>query len=87
MCFLQIYKYLIELFDIMAKIRNNQGVSLDNLYTPRPPEFVPPFTIFAPWYTLIDTKTILLFSAIFYVKLKFCYNPFVCILLMVPYSF
>jgi hypothetical protein len=45
----QIYKYLIELFEIMAKIRNNQGVSLDNMYTPRPPEYVPPFTIFAPW--------------------------------------
>ena len=32
----QIYKYLIELFEIMVKIRNNQGVSLDNhclLYT------------------------------------------------------
>ena len=26
----QIYKYLIELFEIMVKIRNNQGVSLDN---------------------------------------------------------
>ena len=45
----QIYKYLIELFDIMVKIRSNQGVSLDNLYTPSSPEFVPPFTIFAPW--------------------------------------
>ena len=45
----QIYKYLIELHDIMVKIRNNQGVSLDNLSTPAPPEFVPPFTIFAPW--------------------------------------
>lgn len=45
----QIYKYLIELFDIMVKIRSNQGVSLDNLFTPSSPEFVPPFTIFAPW--------------------------------------
>ena len=45
----QIYKYLIELFDIMVKIRSNQGVSLDNIYTPSSPEFVPPFTIFAPW--------------------------------------
>jgi hypothetical protein len=24
-------------------------VSLDNLCTPAPPTFVPPFTIFAPW--------------------------------------
>ena len=45
----QIYKYLIELYDIMVKIRNNQGVSLDNLSTPPPPQYVPPFTIFAPW--------------------------------------
>ena len=45
----QIYKYLIELYDIMVKIRNNQGVSVDNLSTPPPPEYVPPFTIFAPW--------------------------------------
>ena len=45
----QIYKYLIELFEIMVKIRNNQGVSLDNLSTPASPVFVPPFTIFAPW--------------------------------------
>jgi len=45
----QIYKYLIELHDIMVKIRANQGVSLDNLVTPPPPQFVPPFTIFAPW--------------------------------------
>eukprot|EP00092_Neocalanus_flemingeri_P011414 GFUD01012300.1.p1 GENE.GFUD01012300.1~~GFUD01012300.1.p1 ORF type:complete len:1967 (-),score=283.48 GFUD01012300.1:286-6186(-) len=45
----QIYKYLIELHDIMVKIRANQGVSLDNLNTPPPPQFVPPFTIFAPW--------------------------------------
>lgn len=45
----QIYKYLIELYDIMVKIRNNQGVSMDNLSTPPPPQYVPPFTIYAPW--------------------------------------
>ena len=45
----QIYKYLIELYDIMVKIRNNQGVSVDNLSTPPPPQYVPPFTIYAPW--------------------------------------
>ena len=45
----QIYKYLIELYDIMVKIRNNQGVTADNLSTPAPPQYVPPFTIFAPW--------------------------------------
>merc|ERR1719410_751567 len=45
----QIYKYLIELYDIMVKIRNNQGVSVDNLSPPASPEYVPPFTIFAPW--------------------------------------
>ena len=45
----QIYKYLIELFEVMVKIRANQGVSLDNAVTPPVPDFVPPFTIFAPW--------------------------------------
>ncbi len=44
-----VYKYLVELFDILVRIRANQGVSVDNLSTPPPPEFVPPFTIFAPW--------------------------------------
>lgn len=29
--------------------QSSQGVSLDNLSTPAPPSFVPPFTIFAPW--------------------------------------
>jgi len=45
----QIYKYLIDLHDIMNKIRANQGVSMDNLSTPSSPQYVPPFTIFAPW--------------------------------------
>jgi len=45
----QIYKYLIELQDVLVKIRANQGVTTDNLLTPPLPEFVPPFTIFAPW--------------------------------------
>ena len=29
----QIYKYLIELFEILAKIRNNQGMKSSNAYT------------------------------------------------------
>ena len=33
----QIYKYLIELFDIMVKIRNNQGVAVEHSATPPPP--------------------------------------------------
>ena len=45
----QIYKYLIDLHEIMNKIRLNQGVSVDNLKTPESPQYVPPFTIFAPW--------------------------------------
>ncbi len=44
-----VYKYLVELFDILVRIRANQGVSVDNLSTPPSPEYVPPFTIFAPW--------------------------------------
>ncbi len=44
-----VYKYLVELFDILVRIRANQGVSLDNTFTPPQPDYVPPFTIFAPW--------------------------------------
>ncbi|QQP41284.1 Putative Rho GTPaseactivating protein CG5521like [Caligus rogercresseyi] len=44
-----IYKYLIELFEVILKIRSNQGVSTDNLSSPPPPLFVPPLTIFTPW--------------------------------------
>ncbi|XP_040580670.1 ral GTPase-activating protein subunit alpha-1 [Lepeophtheirus salmonis] len=45
----QIYKYLIELYEVIVKIRNNQGVTLDNMSTPPCPEYVPPVTIFTPW--------------------------------------
>ncbi|CAB4058858.1 Ral GTPase-activating protein subunit alpha-1 [Lepeophtheirus salmonis] len=38
----QIYKYLIELYEVIVKIRNNQGVTLDNMSTPPCPEYVPP---------------------------------------------
>ena len=47
----QIYKYLIELHDIMVRIRTNQGVSPDNLSTPPPPQ-VTPTTVHNAWLPL-----------------------------------
>ncbi|XP_065562907.1 ral GTPase-activating protein subunit alpha-1-like [Artemia franciscana] len=44
-----VFKKLLSLADALVKIRNNQGVSLDNLSTPPLPEFIPPLHIFIPW--------------------------------------
>ncbi|XP_046445727.1 ral GTPase-activating protein subunit alpha-1-like isoform X1 [Daphnia pulex] len=44
-----IFDYLVELGSILIKIRQNQGVSLDNVSTPPLPAFVPPILILVPW--------------------------------------
>lgn len=44
-----IFDYLVELGCILIKIRQNQGVSLDNVSTPPLPTFVPPVLILVPW--------------------------------------
>lgn len=39
-----------ELIDsLLLKIRQNQGVSLDNMSTPPPPQYVPPILMLVPW--------------------------------------
>ncbi|KAB7502536.1 Ral GTPase-activating protein subunit alpha-1 [Armadillidium nasatum] len=45
----QIFKYLLDLTETLIKLRNNQGISTDNLATPQPSELVPPITLFTQW--------------------------------------
>lgn len=45
----QVFDYLIKLTETLIKIKENQGVSLDNMSTPQAPELVPPLTIVVPW--------------------------------------
>ncbi|XP_050302652.1 probable Rho GTPase-activating protein CG5521 isoform X3 [Anthonomus grandis grandis] len=45
----QVFEYLIKLTDTLIRIKNNQGVSLDNLSTPQAPELIPPVTLVLPW--------------------------------------
>nr|XP_032804203.1 ral GTPase-activating protein subunit alpha-1-like isoform X3 [Petromyzon marinus] len=45
----QVLDYLCELWDSLAKIRDNLGISLDNQCTPEPPDLIPPLTILTPW--------------------------------------
>lgn len=45
----QVFKYLVELTDNLIKIRQNQGISSDNMATPTQPTLVPPIGIVAPW--------------------------------------
>ncbi|XP_049857449.1 probable Rho GTPase-activating protein CG5521 isoform X1 [Schistocerca gregaria] len=45
----QVFDYLVELSDTLIKIRMNQGVSVDGLCTPPPPDLIPPLKIIAPW--------------------------------------
>lgn len=45
-----VFHFLIELFDTLVKIRQNQGIPNDNQSsTPLIPELVPPLTILSPW--------------------------------------
>ncbi|KAJ9597262.1 hypothetical protein L9F63_011866, partial [Diploptera punctata] len=44
-----VFEYLVDLYDTLAKIRLNQGVSGDNQVTPTPPDLIPPLSIIAPW--------------------------------------
>ncbi|XP_063231262.1 LOW QUALITY PROTEIN: ral GTPase-activating protein subunit alpha-1 [Bacillus rossius redtenbacheri] len=45
----KMFQHLIELWDMLLKIRLNQGVSSDNQVTPPPPDLIPPLNIIAPW--------------------------------------
>ncbi|XP_042904592.1 ral GTPase-activating protein subunit alpha-1 [Parasteatoda tepidariorum] len=45
----QVLKYLVDLSELFVKIRDNLGVTLDNLSTPVPPDYVPPLLLVTPW--------------------------------------
>ncbi|KAM9294425.1 ral GTPase-activating protein subunit alpha-1 [Gastrophryne carolinensis] len=45
----QVFDYLCELWQNLAKIRDNLGISLDNQSSPPPPMLVPPLRILTPW--------------------------------------
>ncbi|XP_025751876.1 ral GTPase-activating protein subunit alpha-1 isoform X12 [Manacus vitellinus] len=45
----QVFDYLCELWQNLAKIRDNLGISTDNLTSPCPPVLIPPLRILTPW--------------------------------------
>ncbi|KAL0969703.1 hypothetical protein UPYG_G00231130 [Umbra pygmaea] len=45
----QVFDYLCELWQNLAKIRDNLGISLDNQSSPQPPTLIPPLRILTPW--------------------------------------
>ncbi|XP_069573950.1 ral GTPase-activating protein subunit alpha-1 isoform X1 [Brachyistius frenatus] len=45
----QVFDYLCELWQNLAKIRDNLGISLDNQSSPAPPGLIPPLRILTPW--------------------------------------
>nr|XP_033808418.1 ral GTPase-activating protein subunit alpha-1 isoform X8 [Geotrypetes seraphini] len=45
----QVFDYLCELWQNLAKIRDNLGISIDNQTSPPPPILIPPLRILTPW--------------------------------------
>ncbi|XP_056402899.1 ral GTPase-activating protein subunit alpha-1 isoform X3 [Hyla sarda] len=45
----QVFDYLCELWQNLVKIRDNLGISLDNMSSPPPPILIPPLRILTPW--------------------------------------
>nr|XP_028576454.1 ral GTPase-activating protein subunit alpha-1 isoform X13 [Podarcis muralis] len=45
----QVFDYLCELWQNLAKIRDNLGISADNMTSPSPPVLIPPLRILTPW--------------------------------------
>ncbi|XP_006835402.1 PREDICTED: ral GTPase-activating protein subunit alpha-1 isoform X2 [Chrysochloris asiatica] len=45
----QVFDYLCELWQNLSKIRDNLGISVDNLTSPSPPILIPPLRILTPW--------------------------------------
>uniref|UniRef100_A0A670ZIJ8 Ral GTPase activating protein catalytic subunit alpha 1 n=1 Tax=Pseudonaja textilis TaxID=8673 RepID=A0A670ZIJ8_PSETE len=45
----QVFDYLCELWQNLAKIRDNLGISIDNVISPSPPVLIPPLRILTPW--------------------------------------
>ncbi|XP_061551381.1 ral GTPase-activating protein subunit alpha-2 isoform X9 [Phycodurus eques] len=45
----KVFSYLYELWQKLAKIRDNLGISVDNQFSPPQPAFIPPLRMFASW--------------------------------------
>ncbi|XP_051501988.1 ral GTPase-activating protein subunit alpha-1-like isoform X3 [Myxocyprinus asiaticus] len=45
----QVFDYLCELWQNLAKVRDNLGISLDNQSSPPLPDLIPPLRILTPW--------------------------------------
>ncbi|KAM7376666.1 hypothetical protein PAMP_006383 [Pampus punctatissimus] len=45
----QVFDYLCELWQNLAKVRDNLGISHDNQSSPPPPVLIPPLRILTPW--------------------------------------
>ncbi|NXC20243.1 RGPA1 protein, partial [Corythaeola cristata] len=53
----QVFDYLCELWQNLAKIRDNLGISTDNLTSPSPPVLIPPLRILTPWLFKVNLST------------------------------
>ncbi|XP_014663147.1 PREDICTED: ral GTPase-activating protein subunit alpha-1-like [Priapulus caudatus] len=45
----QVMEYICNLYNVLLKVRLNQGVSGDSQTSPPPPALIPPLHVFAPW--------------------------------------
>ncbi|CAN8000270.1 unnamed protein product [Ixodes hexagonus] len=45
----QVMEHLIDLSETLVKMRENLGVTEDNMATPPPPQLIPPLLLIAPW--------------------------------------
>ncbi|GCC34829.1 hypothetical protein chiPu_0013306 [Chiloscyllium punctatum] len=45
----QVFDYLCELWQNLAKVRDNLGITVDNHTSPPPPVLIPPLRILTPW--------------------------------------
>ncbi|XP_043553760.1 ral GTPase-activating protein subunit alpha-1 isoform X4 [Chiloscyllium plagiosum] len=45
----QVFDYLCELWQNLAKVRDNLGITVDNHTSPPPPILIPPLRILTPW--------------------------------------
>ncbi|XP_035529910.1 ral GTPase-activating protein subunit alpha-1 [Morone saxatilis] len=72
----QVFDYLCELWQNLAKIRDNLGISLDNQSSPPPPVLIPPLRILTPW---LFKATQMLYRALPKPRGSFsCRNKLIC---------
>ncbi|XP_028967431.1 ral GTPase-activating protein subunit alpha-1 [Galendromus occidentalis] len=46
----KVMEQVADLCETLIKVRENQGVSEDNLSSPTPPQFIPPIHMLTPWF-------------------------------------